>query len=77
VTLFFFDVQNSHITKRDGCYCHSYLLDGKWIERVGLSEQETADPCFRKAEELGTGLRTKEHMVIPFTNREGNVFSCL
>lgn len=77
VTLFFFDIQNSHLKNKDGVYCHSYLLDGKWIERVGLTEHETADPCFRKSEELGTGLKTREHIAIPFNNREGNLFSCV
>ena len=52
VTVFFLDIHTAYIAAKDGCYVHQYLLDGKWIQRVGATDETTGDPSFKKIEEL-------------------------
>jgi hypothetical protein len=79
VTIFFLDVHTSYLTAKDGCYVHQYLLDGKWIQRVGASEDTTGDPCFKKIEELYNKdrLKVREFLALPLYKRDGSVFACL
>lgn len=52
VTLFLFDGSISDHKMKDHVYIQKMLIDGRWIDRIGINEKDVSEPAFKKLEEV-------------------------
>lgn len=58
VTLFLFDLKISDHKLKDYCYMQKTMIDGRWVDRIGINEKDVSDAGFKKFEELEKIIRT-------------------
>jgi hypothetical protein len=58
VTLFLFDAKISDHKIKDYCYMQKIMVDGRWIDRIGINEKDVSEPAFKKFEEMTKIIRT-------------------
>lgn len=58
VTIFLFDSKISDHKIKDYCYMQKTLIDGRWVDRIGVNEKDVSDPSFKRIDELAKIVRT-------------------
>lgn len=58
VTLFLFDSRISDHKIKDFVYMQKLLVDGRWVDRIGVNEKDVSEPAFKKVEEVAKVVRT-------------------
>lgn len=53
------------------------MIDGRWVDRIGVNEKDVCEPAFKKFEELTKIVRTQEFLAYPLFNREGDLVAGL
>jgi hypothetical protein len=58
VTFFLFDSTISDHKFKDYVYIQKIMVDGRWIDRIGVNEKDVSEPAFKKIEDMYTIIRT-------------------
>lgn len=58
VTLFLFDSKISDHKIKDYCYMQKTMIDGRWVDRIGINEKDVSEAGFKKFEDLQKIVRT-------------------
>lgn len=45
------------------------MIDGRWVDRIGINEKDMCEAAFKKFEELTKVVRTQEFLAYPLFNR--------
>ena len=59
VTLFLFDSKINDHKIRDYCYMQKTMIDGRWVDIIGVTEKDVSDPAFKKLDELTKIVRNQ------------------
>lgn len=62
---------------KDYCYMQKIMVDGRWIDRIGINEKDVSEPAFKKFEEITKIIRTQEYLAFPIFNRNGDLIACI
>lgn len=58
VTLFLFDSKISDHKIKDFVFMQKMMIDGRWVDRIGVNEKDVSEPAFKKIEEVTKIIRT-------------------
>jgi hypothetical protein len=53
----------------DNTRVQKIIVDGRYIDSIGLSDKEMSDPCFKQIEELRYGIRTNSYLAFPVLDK--------
>ena len=53
------------------------MVDGRWIDRIGVNEKDVSEPAFKKLEEISKVMRSQEYLAFPIFNRDGDLIACI
>ncbi len=51
------------------------MIDGRWIDRIGVNETDVSEAGFKKMEELTKIVRNQEFLAFPLFNRDGELIA--
>ena len=77
VTLFLFDSKISDHHIKDYCFIQKTMIDGRWVDRIGVNEKDVSEPGFKKFEDLQKIVRTQEFLAFPVYNRNGDLIAAI
>ncbi len=58
VTMFLFDTKISDHKIKDYCFMQKTMIEGRWVDRIGINEKDVSEASFKKFEELQKIVRT-------------------
>ena len=76
-TIFLFDHVLSDKMNEDGNIDRSHIqkiiVEGRYIDSIGLSDSEMSEPCFKTTEELRYGIRNNLNLAFPVMNKHEHI----
>ena len=77
VTLFLFDSKISDHKIKDFVFMQKMMIDGRWVDRIGVNEKDVSEPAFKKIEEVTKIIRTSSYLAFPVFNRNNDLIACV
>lgn len=77
VTLFLFNSKVSDHKMKDHVYMQKTMIDGKWVDRIGVNEKDVSEPAFKRIDEASKIIRTQEYLAFPVFNRNKELIACI
>jgi hypothetical protein len=62
---------------KDYVYIQKMMIDGRWIDRIGVNEKDVSEPAFKKIEEVTKIIRNSEYLAFPIINRHDDLIACI
>jgi hypothetical protein len=53
------------------------MIDGRWVDRIGINEKDVSEAGFKKYEDLQKIVRTQEYLAFPVYNRNGDLIAAI
>ena len=53
------------------------MIDGRWVDRIGINEKDVSEPAFKKLEEVAKVVRTQSYLAFPVYNRDDDLIACV
>jgi hypothetical protein len=53
------------------------MIDGRWVDRIGINEKDVSEAGFKKLEELEKIVRSQEYLAFPVYNRDGDLIAAV
>jgi hypothetical protein len=53
------------------------MVDGRWIDRIGINEKDVSEPSFKKLEDVEKIIRSQEYLAYPIFNRDNDLIACI
>eukprot|EP00347_Sterkiella_histriomuscorum_P010193 403377247 len=75
VTMFLFDSKISDHHIKDYVFMQKTMIDGRWVDRIGVNEKDVSEAAFKKFEDLNKIIRTQEYLAFPVFNRNGDLIA--
>lgn len=76
-TIFLFDSVLSEKMTEEGSLDQSHLqkiiVEGRYVDSIGLSDAEMSEPCFKNIEELRYGISNNLNLAFPVMDRQDRI----
>jgi hypothetical protein len=53
------------------------MIEGRWVDRIGINEKDVSEAGFKKLEDLEKVYRSHEYLAYPIFNRAGDLIAAV